>query len=92
MSSFNLTRIWSMHRPLILALIAPRDSVQSHLTTIDPRAGLASDPVLACSEARCRNSCYQCKRTVNDYDEKILKLPERVACDQDPDVAARFVQ
>ena len=66
-----------MHRPLILALIAlaiPSSSFAQRSTLV-----LACKrPVLAALKPMPELS-YQCNEQLNDYDEKILKLPERVA-------------
>ena len=66
-----------MHRPLILALIAlalPSSSFAQRSTPV-----LACKrPVLAALKPMPELS-YQCNEQLNDYDEKILKLPERVA-------------
>ena len=66
-----------MHRPLILALIAlaiPNSSFAQRSTPV-----LACKrPVLAALKPMPELS-YQCNEQLNDYDEKILKLPERVA-------------
>ncbi len=66
-----------MHRPLILALIAlsiPSSSLAQRSNSV-----LACKrPVLAALKPMPELT-YQCNEQLNDYDEKILKLPERVA-------------
>ena len=66
-----------MHRPLILALIA--------LTIPSSSFAQRSNPALVCKRSVLAalkpkpELTYQCNEQLNDYDEKILKLPERVA-------------
>jgi len=66
-----------MHRPLIFVLIAL--SIPSNLYAQRSHPPLVcSRPVLAALKPKPELS-YQCNEQLNDYDEKILKLPERVA-------------
>jgi hypothetical protein len=66
-----------MHRPLILALIALAIPTSSFAQR--------SNPVLACKRPVLAalkplpELAYRCNEQLNDYDEKVLKLPERVA-------------
>jgi hypothetical protein len=64
-----------MHRLLIVALIA----LSIPITSFAQRPVLTCKrPVLAALKPKPELS-YQCNEQLNDYDEKILKLPERVA-------------
>ena len=66
-----------MHRPLILVLIGL--SIPSSLFAQRSNPALVcKQPVLAALKPMPELS-YQCNEQLNDYDEKILKLPERVA-------------
>jgi hypothetical protein len=66
-----------MNRPLILALIALSIPSSSFAQRSNPVL-VCKRPVLAASKPKPELS-YQCNEQLNDYDEKILKLPERVA-------------
>jgi hypothetical protein len=66
-----------MHRPLILALIALTIPSSSFAQRSNPVL-VCKRPVLAALKPKPELS-YQCNEQLNDYDEKILKLPERVA-------------
>lgn len=74
--SKETVRISTMHRPLILALIA--------LSIPSSSFAQRSNPVLACKQPvlgalkPIPELSYECNEQLNDYDEKILKLPERV--------------
>ena len=66
-----------MNRPLILALIALSIPSNSFAQRSNPVL-VCKRPVLAALKPKPELS-YQCNEQLNDYDEKILKLPERVA-------------
>lgn len=66
-----------MHRPLILLLIALSIPSVSFAQRSNPPL-VCKRPVLAALKP-IPELTYQCNEQLNDYDEKILKLPERVA-------------
>jgi hypothetical protein len=66
-----------MHRALIVALITLSIPIGSFAQRSNP-ALACKRPVRAALKPRPELS-YQCNEQLNDYDEKILKLPERVA-------------
>jgi len=66
-----------MHRPLILALMALSISSNTFAQRSNPPL-VCKRSVLAALKPAPKLS-YQCNEQLNDYDEKILKLPERVA-------------
>src|ERR1044072_5977799 len=66
-----------MHRPLILLLIALSVPSVSFAQRSNPPL-VCKRPVLAALKP-IPELTYQCNEQLNDYDEKILKLPERVA-------------
>jgi hypothetical protein len=66
-----------MQRPLTLALVALAISSSAFAQRSNPPL-VCKRPVLAALKPVPKLT-YQCNEQLNDYDEKILKLPERVA-------------
>lgn len=67
-----------MHRPLIRVAVVLLLLALNAFGQRPERALVCKRPVLAALKSKPELS-YQCNDQLNDYDEKILKLPERVA-------------